>query len=1236
MRLLLVASAFVLSFAAHAQDGAYWFSYPYDGSNAPLDLSRVATGSTVAEACAKRSPPELIGDFSGGPIIYVGILHDGSCGFQWLNLVNGPPGAVIDRPLINPAWDSCANYAGYPATFVRPSSCSLTCPADQKNVDGVCQLSSGPNLGKQCPSCGNPVNPANGNKFQEEVDYAAPGSGQLVFVRYYNDGREAVNGVLGGFWSHSYNAKILASSSTTITYYHNNGRQSVFNLVSGNWAPTSDIADTLTELIDANQRRSGWRYRIAATEDTEVFNASGSLTALERRDGLTLTLTYSDGTNGSSSGNGGFVLNADGTPTTSVLPKGMLLRATDQFGRSLTFGTGNKFRLTKLTDPAGGSYLYAYDAAGNLSAVTYPDDSQRLYVYNESANTSGSSKPNALTGITDENGARFATFKYDSYGRAIESKHLAGGVDVERYQFSYTASGAQTAVTDPLGTVRNYGFQSVNLALKSNSVDQPTGSEPASAAYDANGNVTARTDWNGNRSNFTYDLTRNLETSRTEGLTASGGATSQTRTIATQWHTSFRLPTKVAEPLRITTYVYNGDGGPTCGLKADNVTPVPGVLCSKSVQTTTDTDGSQGFAATTSGSSRAVAYTYNKFGQVLTVNGARTDLSDITTFTYYSETAACPTTNGGDAAGCRGQLQSVANALTQTTQYVAYNAHGQPLAITDSNGLTTTLAYDARKRLASRTVGSEVTTYQYDAIGQLMQVTLPDGSYLTYGYDGAHRLTGMQDNLGNQVAYTLDAMGNRTQEQVRDPANTLAQTRSRVYNSLNRLSQEIGAAARTTQYAYDTQGNVTSVTDALNHVTSNEYDALNRLKKVTDPNLGVTQYAYNGVDALTQVTDPRTLVTGYAVDGLGNLTSQASPDTGTTSSTYDAAGNLLTQTDAKSQVTTYSYDALNRVTLVAFHDGSKQTYAYDQGTNGVGRLSSITETDAANAQTSLIQYAYDANGRVTSETRTVAGVAYAVGYSYDSSGRLSGMTYPSGRTLAYSFDALGRVNQVSTAKDAQTQVVVQNVQYQPFGGVKSFTLGNGQIYSRTIDQDGRIASYTLGASSFALTFDAASRITGIGTSTYGYDNLDRLTSATLSASNYGYSYDAVGNRLSKTTGANSDSYAYSSTSNQLSTLTPAGGTQRSFVFDANGSTTNDGVNTYSYDTRGRMKQATSGAGATSYQLNALGQRVKKSTSTSDTVFEYDTRGRLIAETDAAGALKRELIYLGDIPVAVYQ
>src|SRR5690242_6435788 len=267
-----------------------------------------------------------------------------------------------------------------------------------------------------------------------------------------------------------------------------------------------------------------------------------------------------------------------------------------------------------------------------------------------------------------------------------------------------------------------------------------------------------------------------------------------------------------------------------------------------------------------------------------------------------------------------------------------------------------------------------------------------------------------------------------------------------------------------------------------------------------------------------------------------------------------------------------------------------------------------------------------------------------LGYAYDAFGRLSGMTYPSGRTIAYGFDALGRINQVSTTPLGGTQqVVAGNIAYQPFGGVKSYTLGNGQTYTRGFDLDGRIASYNLGTQTFAIGYDAASRISFINdtgnaqnSNTYGYDTLDRLTSAVLPNLPFAYAYDAVGNRTSKTVGSATDTYAYAATSNQLASITPQAGAVRSFAFDPNGSTTGDGINQYAYDTRGRMVQSTGALGATTYQVNALGQRIRKTTTTDDRVFLYDTRGRLIAETDPGGGLKREYLYLNDIPLAVIQ
>ncbi len=1035
----------------------------------------------------------------------------------------------------------------------------------------------------KCKECneGNPIHPGSGGKFQVEVDYTGAGAFPLQFVRYYNNNRAGGSTIprIGAGWTHTYSRSISTNGGNQDFAWasREDGKRVGFTNSGGIYTASAAFA----ERLERTTNPLGWKLT-NTLDEVEVYDDSGKLISITNRAGLVQTVTYD--------------------------PNGTISSVTDAFGRSMTFTADAQRRISTMT-VGGNTYTYSYGttSAGNLVSVAYPDTRTRVYQYNNP------SFPTHLTGIVDENGVQFGSYAYDANGM-VNSSENAGGANKVTTVNSADRGTRNVSVTRHLSatvsSTRTYTYQSVQGISAKNAVSGPACPTcgPLTATFNTNGTVANFRDWNGNLTSLFWN-SRLLEDARVDGQLTNGGQTADSRVYHMTYHPTFRLATGIAEPLRITTNTYDASGN----------------LLTKSIQATTDADGSASFGATPTGSPRTWTYTYNANGQVLTVDGPRTDVSDVTTYTYYA--------NNDADVNKRGHVASVTNAAGHTTTITSYNAHGQPLTMVDANGLTTTMVYDARQRLTSRTVGTEVTTYDYDFARQLTKVTLPDGSFLSYGYDGAHRLTSIQDNLGNRIAYTLDFQGNRTQEQVFDPTNQLAQTRSRVYSSINRLFQELGALGQTTEYGYDNQGNVTSVKDPLNKTTTNQYDRVNRLKQTTSssPISAVTQYAYNGLDALKQVTDPRNLATTYTLNGLGDVTQQVSPDTGQTTNTYDSGGNLATQTDAKGQVTTYAYDVLNRVTLITFHDGSKQTYAYDQGTNGIGRLSSITETNPANQQTSVIAYAYDQHGRVTSETRMLGGVQYVLGYSYDSFGRMSGLTYPSGRTLTYGFDSLGRVNQLTTTKDGQSQVVVQNVQYHPFGGAKSWTLGNGQVYSRSIDTDGRIASYTLGNSSVAIGYDAASRITGIGANLYGYDNNDRLTSAVLPSSNFGYTYDGVGNRTTKTVGAASETYTYSPTSNRIATA----GT-RSFVFDANGSTTDDAANQYVYDTRGRMVQATSAIGATTYQVNALGQRIRKTNSLGDTVFHYDTRGKLIAETDPGGVLKRELIYLGDIPVGVVQ
>jgi len=622
----------------------------------------------------------------------------------------------------------------------NPNSCHYNPPAAQADRGiGKASCRSGP------VEDGNPINHGNGNKRQLEADYASTVS-SLQLQRTYN-GNSVRNGRYGARWSSNYERMIWSDAAypNNIGVQRDDGKILTFTLVNGNYQSDADIKDSLVRLTYSGVYTTGWQYRVAVDQSLESYDAYGKLLSITSREGWVQTLSYSDTT----------------TPATVAPQPGLLLRVTDQFGRQLNFMYDSSSRVSQMTDPAGKTVSYSYDSNNNLASVTYQDGKTRTYVYNEPAYTADANLPTALTGIIDENNVRFATFNYDSNGRGISTEHAGG---VEKYSIGYTQPGSQSTVTDPLGTVRTYTYQMLLNTIRSTGQNQPGGAGCGAASsavtYDANGNVATRTDFNGTVTTYSYDLTRNLEISRVE---ASGMP--QARTITTAWHATYSLPLQIAEPKLLTTYAYD----------------VSGNLLSKTVQATSDATGAQGLSPTLVGTARTWSYTYNNLGQVLTATGPRTDVADKTTYAYDSS----------------GNLSTITNAVGQVTTLSNYDANGRVGLITDANGATTALTYSPRGWLTGKTVTAngtvETTTYGYDGVGQLILVTLPDASTVNYTYDPAHRLTNIADSLGNSIAYTLDNMGNRISEQVKDPSGALARQTSRVVDALNRLQQITGA-----------------------------------------------------------------------------------------------------------------------------------------------------------------------------------------------------------------------------------------------------------------------------------------------------------------------------------------------------------------------------------------------------------------------------------------------------------
>ncbi|MGH8443378.1 MAG: DUF6531 domain-containing protein, partial [Nevskiaceae bacterium] len=667
-----------------------------------------------------------------------------------------------------------------------------TCAAGTHWAGGAsCALGTGDgcNYGA-CESCGgagspmegNPIHAKSGNKFQKEIDYTGRGPSPLNWGRSYNSFIGWTGGRHGFYWRHSYD-RVLKINNYGV--YGTAPNQWIVSNVKI-YAVRADGRElTFTGSVDAttNYQLASGTFLGTAPHVTERLEKTAGGFALHTNDGGVETYN-AQGKLQSITDRAGL------TQTLAYDANGRLSVVQNPFGQQLVLAYNAQGRVWKVTDPAGGVFEYTYDTTGQrLTKVTHPDLRTRQYLYENTSVT------HLLTGIIDENGSRFATFGYGTQSRAVTSEH-AGGVD--KVSLAYNTDGT-TTVTDALGTARKRSFATVAGLIRSGGTTAPCigcGTSNQDATYDANGFLASRTDFNGNVTSYTYSA-RGLEESRTEAA-----GTAQERTITTQWHPAFRRPTQIDEPGRRTVNTYDEATG-------DQLT-----------QTVTDLASAE---------ARTSAWTYNSAGQVLTVDGPRTDVSDVTTYSYYE----CA------SGGACGHVRTVTNALGHATEVTSYDAHGSPLTIVDPNGVTTTLTYDARQRLKTRTVAGAMTTFDYEPTGLLDRVTLPDGSFLEYDHDAAHRLTDVRDSAGNRIRYTLDAQGNRTQEQVFDPAGSLMRSGAQAFDTLARLRQVKDAAGQVgTELGYDAKGNRTSHMEfcysATAHSTTFTHYALNRIMQVLD------------------------------------------------------------------------------------------------------------------------------------------------------------------------------------------------------------------------------------------------------------------------------------------------------------------------------------------------------------------------------------------------------------------
>jgi len=945
---------------------------------------------------------------------------------------------------------------------------------------------------------------------------------------------------------------------------------------------------------------------------TKIFYGSSTVTQLKSvspKGGIltvgsnSLTQTIPDGTT--------YVFDLNGLLISKVLPDGTtraytytatdkLSTITNHYGKLLQYFYNASDLLNKLVTPDNQEYLFEYDTNENLVKVIYPDDTPNDSLDNPSMTYlfEDNAFPNNLTGKIDENGVRLATWSYNANGRAISSEH---GQSLEKVELDFSLANQTKVVTHVSDTLTNetiyhYSTKFINSSAKRqlNELEQLACTDCVvgswSFEYDTNGYVNKSTSPSGMITTFEHD-DDGFETSRTEAF-----GTANAKTTTTEWNTTTRKPIHTITDNLKTEFGYNSQNQRTTVTLTDLNTSEP----------------------------KVTTFTYGTAGILDSIDGPIVGSGDLTQFGYDVD----------------GNIQTITNALNQITTLTNYDANGRVGTITDPNGTITSLTYTPRGWLETSTTNGALTQYEYFPTGSIKKVTSPNGQSINYEYDDGERLVAIVDQLGNRIEYTRDLMGNVTTNNTKDSNGVVKRTQTAVFNALGQIKQSLGSNGQSQTLTYDADGNPLTAKNAKDDTTSSNYDALNRLIKSIDPDAGETAYGYDSQDHLTSVTDAEGKTTSYEYNAFGEVTKITSPDTGITTFTYDKAGNVLTKTDARNETTTYTYDALNRVLTESYSDTAENiVYSYDDtanGNKGIGRLTSVTD------QSGSTSYFYNAFGQVTKETRVVDGKTYVTEYHFDANGQMTGMTYPSGRQVNYTFDSLNRISGVTTTHNTVTSTLASSADYLPFGPMKSVSYGNGKSLTQTFDLDYRLTDKTTsGIHQVSYGYDVTDNITTITDSldatksqTFTYDKLSRLLSADGGYGSLGFTYDKIGNRLSKTDNNNVDTYAYATDAHRLLNIT--GSNANTFTFDAIGNTLTKGDLTFTYNKQGRLKSASKTGMNAEYVYNFQGQRVSKQVDGVTTHFVYDLNGQLIAEADSTGTIIKEYAYLNGQRLSVFE
>ena len=555
--------------------------------------------------------------------------------------------------------------------------------------------------------------------------------------------------------------------------------------------------------------------------------------------------------------------------------------------------------------------------------------------------------------------------------------------------------------------------------------------------------------------------------------------------------------------------------------------------------------------------------------------------------------------------------------------------------IVDRNGNKVEIAYqtgnDGMPRIKTVTSsdvngsGSRSLTFSYGISGTdlVTSVSDPLGRSISFGYDynnytGRYQLTSFTDAERNKTTYEyVDDTKLSTSKLLASIRLPKGNYITNTYNVNNRrLTQTENGDTKTVINVTPSYGSSMSTTSTVD---------ITRYGSTTSR----YSYQFDANNMVTNMTGPNQLKVNntYYTDA----TKVHLPKTITTNSTnisnitYDGNGNVKSVSvkgDGKTLTTYYEYNTDNTLKSVKDPKGYTTTYSYDSKGNltGVSAPEGVSSTisvntnglpkKVTNAENVSVEYGYDSYGNLNKVTMPLSIISYP---EYDVAGRLESMKDALGRTTSFTYDTNDNVKSSTDPENHTTQY-----DYDSNDNLTGITNAKGGETSMSYDYDtDLLTSVSFAGASKEYSYNSDGTLDHFtkpdGTTlSYSYDNLGRVTDDGINT----YGYDSQTLRLNSVTDKDSGkilSLSYDGFGRVTSTS--YNGHSNGYSYDDNGNCTNVNNTAYGYDKLNRLTSVKFNGKTITYSYRKDNQlsEVNYSNGLMITTFGYDAAGRLTSK-----------------------